>query len=79
MQAFVFVECTIGEDSAVREHLRRLQGVAEAYHVGSIYDLVVKVEAPDNDRLRSILDKIKHAPGVASTLTSIVHHSFAIS
>lgn len=79
MQAFVFVECAVGQDSAVREHLRQLEGVAKAYPVGSIYDLVVKVEALDEGRLRAILDKIKHAPGVASTLTSIVYHSFAVS
>jgi len=79
MQAFVFVECKVGQDSVVKEHLQRLQGVTEAYPVGSIYDLVVKVEAPDEDRLRAILDEIKRASGVASTLTSIVYHSFAVS
>lgn len=69
----------VGQDSTVKEQLRRLPGVTEAYLVGSIYDLVVKVEAADEDRLRTILDEIKRAPGVASTLTSIVHHSFAVS
>lgn len=79
MQAFVFVECVVGQDSTVMGHLQRLHGVTKTYLVGGIYDLVVKVEAPDKDMLRAILDEIKRAPGVASTLTSIVQHSFAVS
>lgn len=79
MQAFVFVECVLGQESAVKKHLRRLHGVADAYAVGGIYDLVVKVDSPDRDSLHAILDEIKRTSGVASTLTSIVYHSFAIS
>lgn len=77
MQAFVFVECAVGQESGVKEHLERLKGVAEVYPVGNIYDLVVKVEALDEGSLRAVLEEIKRAPGVASTLTSIVSHSFA--
>lgn len=75
MQAFVFVECGLGNDTAVKEQLQELPGI-EVHQVGSIYDLVLKVEASDEARLRAILAEIKHAPGVESTLTSLVYNEF---
>lgn len=74
MRAFVFVECGLGEGKAAREFLKQLKGVTETYPVGSVYDLVLKVDAPDKATLHSIIAEIKRAPGISSALTSIVYN-----
>ena len=74
MRAIVFVECSMGEAYRVREFLKQLKGVSGAYYVGSVYDLVLKVDAPNKTRLSSIVAEIKRAPGITSVLTSIVYN-----
>ncbi len=79
MHAFVFIECAVGLESAVKATLQQLQNVIDVYAVsGGIYDLVVKVEGQDENQLRKVLEEIKRVQGVTSTLTSVIYNKFEI-
>ena len=76
MEAFVFVECAKDKDEAVKQALQRSQYVVEVYAInGGIFDLVVKMQAADERKLREGLRQIKGIDSVTSTLTSIVYNS----
>lgn len=71
-EAFVFVNCLLTMTGVV-EHLASItKGVLEAHQTSGVYDLVLKVSAPNEVVLRDTISKIKCIEGVTSTLTSIV-------
>ena len=71
--AFCMINTEIGEEETVINTLRDNIGVEEAYVVYGVYDLVAKVSAPTMKELKEIvINKIRQAPGVRSTLTMIV-------
>jgi DNA-binding Lrp family transcriptional regulator len=73
-EAFIFVNCFLAMTGTVENLAKLTQGVLEAYPTTGIYDLIVKVQAPDETKLRRVLEKIKSIQGVAATLTSIVYN-----
>lgn len=73
-EAFIFVNCFLAMVGAVENIARMTQGVLEAYPTTGMYDLVLKVNAPDEMKLRGVLERIKRIQGVAATLTSIVYN-----
>jgi DNA-binding Lrp family transcriptional regulator len=46
--------------------------VSSSYATTGIYDLVLKVSVTDESKLKDVINRIKHIPGVASMMTSIV-------
>ena len=70
-EAFVFVNCFLSMVGAVEGVAKITEGVSGAYATTGIYDLVLKISAPD-EKLRDVILKVKSIPGVASILTSII-------
>ena len=71
--AFVFINAELGSEQEVLEQLRKMDSVKEAYMVYGVYDVIVKVEALTNDKLREVVtSKVRKLNKVRSTLTMMV-------
>lgn len=74
MLAFLFVECVKDQAESVRRHLRQIRGVAEAHSTASgQYDVIVKIQAHDEARLRRIVDTVKAVAGIIAVDTAIAY------
>lgn len=74
--AFVFVECDEGQATAVRKSANKIHGVQETHSIsGSDFDLVVKVNAKDEQSLHCVLGAVRRVSGIAAVATSIVCRS----
>ena len=71
-EAFVFVNCFLAMAGAVESIAKITEGVSNSYATTGIYDLVLKVKVSDESKLKDVINRIKHIPGVASMMTSIV-------
>ena len=64
----------MGADSEVLAHLRKFEGVQDAYQVYGVYDLVAKVTVDSTEKIKEIVtQKIRKMDKVYSTLTLIVY------
>jgi DNA-binding Lrp family transcriptional regulator len=68
--AYVLVSCDLGFEVDVIQELKHIDSVMEVQGVYGAYDIIVKVENSDREKLREIIisniRKLKH---VSSTLT----------
>jgi len=72
-EAFVLVNTEVGGENDVLKALMGVEGVKEAYIVYGVYDVVVKIRAPDIESLKTIVTtNIRKLPRVKSTLTMVV-------
>ncbi|MCX8204873.1 MAG: Lrp/AsnC ligand binding domain-containing protein [Candidatus Nezhaarchaeota archaeon] len=70
--AFVLINSEAGAEEEILEKLTKIDGVKEAYSVYGVYDIVVKIEAPDMEKLKEIVHtKIRRIEKIRSTLTMI--------
>ncbi|AEA12445.1 MAG: Lrp/AsnC family transcriptional regulator [Thermoproteus sp.] len=73
MEALVFINVDIGTEDSVMEQLSKVPEVSAVFFVYGPYDLIVKLNSDDAEKLRAIIrDKIRKIPGVRSTTTLIV-------
>jgi len=71
--AFVLVNSEIGSEEDVLKALKDVPEIKEAYLVYGVYDIVVRMETDEMDKLKSlILNKIRGLTNVRSTLTMLV-------
>jgi uncharacterized protein with GYD domain len=71
--AFVFVECHEGQALTVKKLAEQISGVQEAHStMGGRFDVVVKVEAQDEQNLHGVLTALRRIGGIAALATSIV-------
>jgi DNA-binding Lrp family transcriptional regulator len=68
------INCELGCENAVIDELKTLRGVVEANRVyGSTFDIIIKVCAETEDRLREIVNKrIRRIEKVKATQTMMV-------
>ena len=72
-RGYVFVDTEVGKGQAVREHLARTPGIAQADLVMGPHDLVVVVEAASIEDIgRVVVRDLQSVPGVKNTITMIV-------
>ncbi|MHA2028626.1 MAG: Lrp/AsnC family transcriptional regulator [Candidatus Kariarchaeaceae archaeon] len=72
-QAFILLNCVLGKESELLEHLKSLDEVVEGYIVMGSFDLIIKVEVPDAKDLRPLVtNKIRTLSGVRQSMTVIV-------
>ena len=70
--AFVLINSETGAEEEILKELTGIQEVKEAHSVYGVYDIIVKIEAPDLDKLKEIVHtKIRRIGKVRSTLTMI--------
>lgn len=63
----------MGSEEEVIKKLKQIENVKEVHGVFGVYDIVVKIEAPNNDVLQNIItNKIRKMEKISSTLTMIV-------
>jgi DNA-binding Lrp family transcriptional regulator len=68
----ILLNTEMGAERKVLQKLRTLKGVTEAHQLFSVYDLAVKVKAPNMQELKdTITHKIMKTPGFQSILTLV--------
>lgn len=53
--AHVLINCDIGSEKSIIEELKPIEGVKEVRGLSGVYDIIVKLECPTNERLREII------------------------
>ena len=73
VQAFIFLECTVGKAKEVAKKVAKMPGVQIAHAVTGAYDVIALIQAPDVNALGStVVSKIQGIPGVLRTSTNVV-------
>ena len=68
--AYVLINCDMGSEEDVISHLKTIDGVKEVHGTFGAYDIIVKIESEDVDKLRDkITWKIRKIERIRSTLT----------
>ena len=76
MEAVVFLNIDIGSEDKIMEQLATIPEVKAVYFVYGPYDIVIKIEAPDIDKIRSVVrERVRKIDGIRSTTTLIVAKS----
>jgi len=78
-QALLLVNCALNQTSHVQNEVKNVNGVLESYPITGIYDLLVKVEASDEAKLKEVIRSLKGIFGVTSILTSIIYVSGSLT
>ena len=69
-QAYVVIHCDKGQEYPTLKNLSNIPEVKEADVVFGLYDVICKVEAPDNTTLENVITKaIRKLPNIASSMT----------
>jgi len=72
-QAYVIIHCETGMEEWVIRNLKKIEGVKEVAGVLSLYDIIVKIEAKDQDTLEKIITKqIRKVQHIHTTMTLMV-------
>ena len=71
--AFVLINAELGAENELVNQLKTIEHVKYVYVLYGAYDLVVKIEAPDNATLKkTISNNLRQLKNVRSTLTMTV-------
>ena len=71
--AYVLINAELGREKTVLKDLRAIENVSEVHLVYGVYDIIVKVEAENMEKLKEILTfKIRRMKEIISTLTMTV-------
>jgi DNA-binding Lrp family transcriptional regulator len=71
--AFVLLNAELGKENELLKEVKTIAHVKYVYVLYGAYDLVVKIEAPDNEILKkTISNNIRQLKNVRSTLTMTV-------
>lgn len=71
--AFILINSEIGAEESVLNSLRDLEGVAEAYIVYGVYDIIAKIREDTMEKLKELITwQIRRLDKVRSTLTMII-------
>ncbi len=67
--AYVLITCDLGAEESLIQELIEIEGVKEALGVFGIYDILVKVEAQTEDKIKEIVTlKIRRLKKANSTI-----------
>jgi len=68
--AYVLINCDLGSDTEIIDEIKQLEEVKEAHGIFGAYDVLVKLESDNVEKLRDIITwKIRKLNRVRSTLT----------
>lgn len=70
--AYVLLTVEPGHEEEALTELKQMANVKEACRVYGVYDIVVRIEAEDHEKLRTIISRIRHIQRIRSTTTLIV-------
>ena len=67
---YVLLSCDLGSEKALIDELTTIEGVKEVLGTYGVYDIIVKVQVPEDHKLREIITyKIRKMNHVRSTIT----------
>ncbi len=67
------IHCETGKESPVIRKLMEIKGISEVTGTLGLYDVIVKVDAPDSRELENIITKqVRKVPHVLTTMTLMV-------
>jgi Lrp/AsnC ligand binding domain len=78
LNAFVFLNCDIGTESAIVSEISDISGVSEAVRVSGVYDIVAKVSEESREDIAKSVKKIRAIANIRSSLTMIVPEELAV-
>jgi C4-type Zn-finger protein len=78
LNAFVFLNCDIGTESAIVSEISDISGVSEAVRVSGVYDIVAKVSEESRENIAKSVKKIRAIANIRSSLTMIVSEEHAM-
>jgi C4-type Zn-finger protein len=78
LNAFVFLNCDIGTESAIVSEISDISGVSEAVRVSGVYDIVAKVSEESRENIAKSVKKIRAIANIRSSLTMIVSEEHAV-
>ena len=68
--AYVLIQTEVGKAQEVAREVRSIPGVMEAENVTGPYDVLIKIEASDVDRLgKMVVTEVQMLRGITRTLT----------
>ncbi|MCS7135874.1 MAG: Lrp/AsnC ligand binding domain-containing protein [Nitrososphaerota archaeon] len=70
--AYVLLSVEPGYEEETLSELKQIPNVKEACRVYGVYDIVVRIEAEDHEKLRTMISRIRHIQRIRSTTTLIV-------
>jgi len=71
--AFVFITVKLGREKEVLAKLRKVKNVTQSFELYGDYDIVVKVETEEKERLQAIVtQQIRSIGGIENTSTNYV-------
>ncbi len=73
--AYVLVNCDLGSEDSIIEDLKHIESVREVHGTFGAYDIIVKIENPDGEKLRETITwNIRKLDHVSHTLTLMGIH-----
>ncbi|MEM2910234.1 MAG: Lrp/AsnC ligand binding domain-containing protein [Nitrososphaerota archaeon] len=70
--AYALLTVEPGYEEETLAELKRIESIKETYRVYGVYDIVVRIEAENHEKLRAIISRIRHIQRIRSTTTLIV-------
>lgn len=71
-QAFILVNCDKDKKEMVKANFKEIKGVLDLCVTEGLYDLILKAEAEDEDKLKEdVIKKVRATDGIKSTTTLI--------
>jgi DNA-binding Lrp family transcriptional regulator len=71
--AFVFINVKPGKEKEVLEKLRTIKNVTESFELYGDYDIVIKVETEEKERLQAIImQQVRSIKEIGNTSTNYV-------
>jgi DNA-binding Lrp family transcriptional regulator len=73
INALLLINAETGNETAIRELLRKIVGVEEVYLVYGAYDIVAKIKTENMDKLQEIIDNhLRRFKEIRSRTTMII-------
>ncbi len=70
---FILINSELGKEKSLLKEIRSIPNVKEAHFIYGVYDIIVKVEAENMEKLKEIVTfKIRRLNDVRNTLTMTV-------
>lgn len=71
--AYILINSEIGAENELLGELKQIDNIVEAYSVYGVYDIIVKVGAESEEKLKELLNlKIRKLKKVRSTVSMII-------
>jgi nitrate reductase NapAB chaperone NapD len=69
--AFMFLQCREGTEDAILENVRSISGVAYAYKLDSLNDVVIKIESNSVEQFTFAIAAIRKVANILNTDTMV--------